>query len=113
MGGASDDLLSLDFSLDLAIYAIFTLAITTATLWRVAWKSYKRERTVKLLLTKAAVRLVREILVMKVRFDVEARASWFEYSTAQSRDQHRYRYNNVMYCMQHRGGEGRACTVLY
>lgn len=68
-------MLSLDFSLDLAIYTIFTLAITTATFWRVTWKSYKRERTVKLLLSKAAVGLVREVAVIKVRWFVLPRKS--------------------------------------
>lgn len=62
--------MSLDFSLDLAIYAVFTLLITTATLWRSTWKSFKREqprsRSLKLLLTAAASNFIREVVMIKV-----------------------------------------------
>ncbi|CAM9673939.1 unnamed protein product, partial [Ectocarpus sp. 13 AM-2016] len=71
---SSDDLVSLDFSLDLAIYAVFTLAITTATLWRFTWKIFKRDqarsRTLKLLLTAAASHLIREVMMIKVAFPI-------------------------------------------
>ncbi|CAM9809847.1 unnamed protein product, partial [Ectocarpus sp. 12 AP-2014] len=71
---SSDDLVSLDFSLDLAIYTVFTLAITTATLWRFTWKSFKRNqprsRTLKLLLTAAASHLIREVMMIKVAFPI-------------------------------------------
>lgn len=66
----SDDLVSLDFSLDLAIYAVFTLLITTATSWRIAWKVIKRNqprsRVAKLLLTSAVVHVARQVLIIKV-----------------------------------------------
>ncbi|CAN0515544.1 unnamed protein product, partial [Ectocarpus sp. 12 AP-2014] len=73
-GDSADDLVSLDFSLDLAIYVVFTLAITTATLWRFTWKSFKRDqprsRTLKLLLTAAASHLIQEVVMIKVAFPI-------------------------------------------
>ena len=69
---APDDLMSLDFSLDLAIYAVFTLLITTATFWRITWKAVRREQPrsqlAKILITSAAVHVAREILIIKVRW---------------------------------------------
>lgn len=63
--------MSLDFSLDLAIYAVFTLLITTATFWRVTWKAVKREQPrsqlAKILLTSAAVHVAREVIIIKVK----------------------------------------------
>ncbi|CAM9896471.1 unnamed protein product, partial [Ectocarpus fasciculatus] len=73
-GDSADDLVSLDFSLDLAIYAVFTLVITTATLWRSTWKSFKREqprsRSLKLLLTAAAYNFLWEVAIIKVAFPI-------------------------------------------
>lgn len=72
LGMAPDDLMSLDFSLDLAIYAVFTLLITTATFWRITWKAVRREQPrsqlAKILITSAAVHVAREILIIKVRW---------------------------------------------
>lgn len=62
--------MSLDFSLDLAIYAVFTLLITTATFWRITWKAFKRDqprcRLARLFITSAAVHVFREVLIIKV-----------------------------------------------
>lgn len=67
----SDDLVSLDLSLDLAIYGVFTLLITTATFWRITWKTFKREqprsRSLKLFLASSAIHLFREVVIIKAR----------------------------------------------
>ncbi|CAM9923702.1 unnamed protein product [Pylaiella littoralis] len=71
-GGGVDDLVSLDLSLDLAIYGVFTLLITTATFWRITWKTFKREqprsKSLKLFLASSAIHLFREVVMIKVFF---------------------------------------------
>lgn len=67
----TDDLVALDFSLDLMIYSVFTLLITTATLWRATWNAMRREprglrRTVKMLVVKGVIHVVRELAIIMV-----------------------------------------------
>lgn len=70
--GGADNLLSFDFSLDLIVYSLLTLAAATWTCWKRLCKLFRTKPARRAALTAAvavAAHVLREVLVIKVRED--------------------------------------------
>ncbi|CAM9405478.1 unnamed protein product, partial [Choristocarpus tenellus] len=70
----AQDLLSMDFSLDVLIYSLFTLFLSTVTFWAGAlrlFRSHRALRAVVLLSETMVLHFVWEMMIIKVAFPLE------------------------------------------